>query len=874
MYSTIWNFQEILYFKKLYWTISFSFNVFLSQKNDVMKVCVDPKRFFGVTLWLLFFFIVLAPYKSIADNLFQSLGRVVEWKQETQGIWLKTHNGAQMRITVYSPSVLRVRVRKDSAWDDHSYAVITSPLSTIRWNSTHNAEHIILQTDSVKLTIQKKALRLRLENHAGKLINEDEPALGTGWIGQEMTTFKRLLPDEKFLGLGEKTGDLNRRGNGYTHWNTDAYGYGTGSDPLYGSVPFYIGLHRSESPSGIMYGVFFDNTFKTTINFGASTDRYSSFSAEDGEMNYYYIYRSTIAEIIEDYTWLTGRMELPPIWALGYHQCRYSYFPDKEVLSTARIIREKKIPADVLWFDIHYMDAYKIFTWHPYRFPQHRAMLSELEQLGFKNVVILDPGIKVEKGYNVYEDGVAKNIFLRYPDGALYKGDVWPGTSHFPDFTNPRARTWWGDWLKTLVNDGIDGFWTDMNEPAVWGQRFPDIVEFDFEGNKATHKKGHNVYGMQMARATFENAKEHFNGKRPFVLTRAFYAGVQRYAAVWTGDNTSSEDQMLLGVRLINSMGLSGMPFVGVDVGGFNGGGSRELFARWISIGALSPFFRVHAAINTKEQDPWSFGEDVEEISKRYIGLRYQLLPYLYSAFYEASKTGLPVARTLAINNPFDDKVYDWRYQNQYFLGPAILVAPVTSSQTFAKIYLPDGEWYDVHTDKHYTGKQEIIVETPLERLPLFVKAGSIIPMQSLTQSTSEQPDDTLRLHIYKGSQGLPYTYYEDDGETYKYQKNQDYLKRQIVVEAARKKIQFSQQVGTRTSKFRYVRCIFHGFDVSELSKIRAGGKNVSLQPINSSLFPALSAFDPLNSAIFTNQELSGKSIIFPNIINSFAVEW
>lgn len=808
-------------------------------------------------------------------RLSESLSGLAEWRSEPQGLFIKTATG-NLRAVVFSPTIIRIRIAKDGSFDDQSFAVVVQPQAGIKFTTKENPDNITLSTDALDLVITKNPVRVRFFTKKGELLNEDEPAFGTAWIGHEVTTYKRLLADEKFIGLGEKSGDLNRRGSAYTNWNTDAYGYGTGTDPLYSSTPFYIGVHGFASGKGLLYGIFLDNSYKTHFNFGASNDRYSSFTAEDGEMNYYFIHRPSVGGIVEDYTLLTGRTPLPPLWSLGYHQCRYSYFPDKEVITLARTFREKKIPCDVIWFDIHYMDAYKVFTWNAERFPQPKQMLKELETMGFKNVVITDPGIKVEKGYQAYEDGLQQGIFVKYPDGVPYKGEVWPGWCHFPDFTSPKGRAWWGDKIKSLAEDGIDGFWTDMNEPATWGQHFPDLVEFDYDsdtgGAKATHKKAHNVFGMQMARATYEGAKKYLAGKRPFVLTRASFSGIQRYSAVWTGDNTASDDQLLLGVRLVTSMGVAGIPMTGMDVGGFNGSASRDLFARWMQVGAFMPFFRVHAAVNTKEQDPWSFGEDVEEMNKNYISLRYTLLPYLYSTFYESTQTGIPVARSLTFEYPFDDKIYNSGYQQQYMFGPNIMVAPVVSQKEFAKIYLPPGEWYDAHTDIKLAGKQEVIVETPLEKLPLYIKGGSVLPAQSLVQSTAQQPDDVLTVHIYNGSHGSEYVYYEDDGETFSYQ-NGDFYKRKITFDPLKKKLTLAQAEGKRASKFKNLRLVFHGFDVLP-EQISAAGKKVSLQHDAGILLKPISSYDPQGLQSKASGVSSKKAVVFPNMSENFTVQW
>ena len=291
-------------------------------------------------------------------------------------------------------------------------------------------------------------------------------------------------------------------------------------------------------------------------------------------------------------------------------------------------------------------------------FPNPKALIEGLRAKGFHVVIIVDPGVKVEEGYEPYEDGLAQDVFVKYPDGENFTGEVWPGWCHFPDFTNPRVREWWGDKFKELVDVGIDGFWNDMNEFATWGNRLPDLMEFDHDGERSTVKRARNIYGLQMSRSTYEGTSKLLNGERPFILTRASFAGAQRYSAVWTGDNEASEDHMLLGTRIVNSLGLSGVAFCGPDVGGFAGATYGDLFARWISIGAFTPFFRAHTFVNTNYSEPWAFGEEVEEISRNYINIRYRLMPYIYSSMYEASQTGIPLNRSLAMDYAGHDEVF------------------------------------------------------------------------------------------------------------------------------------------------------------------------------------------------------------------------
>ncbi|MGZ9043229.1 MAG: glycoside hydrolase family 31 protein [Telluria sp.] len=724
--------------------------------------------------------------------------------------------GAHVELTVYSPSVIRVRIDKQKPGRDFSYAVVARPLAA-KTTVSEDDKEVVIATSALKARVAKRPFSITFTTLDGKVINQDEPGLGTSWVGDEVATYKKLQDGERFIGLGEKAGNLDRRGSAYTNWNTDAFKYGAETDPLYASVPFYIGIHH-----GLNYGVFFDNSYQSDFNFGASNNRFSSFSAQGGEMNYYFIYHPRVADIIGSYTALTGRMPLPPLWSLGYQQNRYSYFPDTEVLRIAQTLREKKIPADGITLDIHYMDAYKLFTWDKARFPDPAGMIAKLADMGFKTTVIVDPGIKVEKGYGAYERGLKENIFLKYPDGSDYTGEVWPGWCHFPDFTSENGRAWWRSEVRAYAKAGVAGLWNDMNEISTWGQKMPNNVLFGFDGQPTTHKQGHNVYALEMTRASYEGMKEA-TGQRPFMLTRAGFAGLQRYTAIWTGDNRAEEDHMLLGVRLMNSLGLSGIPFTGMDVGGFIGSATKPLYARWMQIGAFTPYFRNHAANDTRSSEPWTYGEDVETIARNYIGLRYRLMPYLYSAFHDATTTGEPVMRSLAIDYTHDPKVYAREFQNQYMFGKAFLVAPFESTKDFAKVYLPAGKWYDLHSDALHMGGKEHIAELSASKLPVFVKESSIVPVQSLVQSTSEKPDGTLALHIYKGDADNLHVYYEDDGASFAYQKGAFY-KRTISYHAAARRIEIGAAEGSFTSKFSKLQLVLHGFGPSPKLDINGTG--------------------------------------------------
>ena len=775
------------------------------------------------------------------------VGSVQSVEIDGQQVRLRTDN-AHIAVTVYSDAVVRVRIDKQPLGRDFSYAVVAKPQS-VKAAITEDAAQVSIATAALRVRIAKKPFAITFTTVDGKTISQDEAGLGTSWIGDEVTTYKTLQEGERFIGLGEKTGNLDRRGQAYTNWNTDYFAYPATGDPLYASVPFYVGIHN-----GLSYGIFLDNTWQSDFNFGASNKRFSSFSAQGGEMNYYFIHHRRVADIIGSYTMLTGRMPLPPLWSLGYQQNRYSYYPDTEVMHIARTLREKQIPADGITLDIHYMDAYKLFTWDKARFPDPAGMTKKLGDMGFKLTVIVDPGIKVEKGYGAYERGLKDDVFIKYADGQNYQGEVWPGWVHFPDFTSEAGRAWWRTEVRDYAKTGVAGLWNDMNEIATWGQRMPNNVLFNFDGAPTTHKQGHNVFGLEMARASYEGMKEA-TGKRPFMLTRAGFSGLQRYTAIWTGDNVATDDHMLLGVRLLSSLGASGIPFTGMDVGGFSGTPTQSLYARWMQIGAFTPYFRNHAGSNTKASEPWTFGTDVLDISRNYISLRYRLMPYLYSAFHDAAGSGEPVMRTLAIDYTHDARVYEPAFQNQYLFGKAFMVAPFDSRKEFGKVWFPAGKWYDLHTDALQQGGQEQVAELDILKLPVYVKESSIVPVQSLVQSTAERPDGTLALHVYKGDVDSSTVYYEDDGESFAYQKGQFY-QRTLSYDAANRSITLGAVEGSYKSKFDKLQIVLHGF--GEQPALRVNGKDAKTSA-------ATFGFTPQGqvkvSTVVTNND-SGKIVV------------
>ena len=764
----------------------------------------------------------------------KAFGKVLKWSKTPDGL-SGSSDFANFKLTVFETGIVRVQASKFESFESNPYSVVVQPKS-IDFNLEEFEDKLILSTNILRVAINLQSFSLAFFDQNDKLLNQDD-SFGVAWIGTEVTAYKKLQQNEKFIGLGEKTGNLNRFGNAYTHWNTDYFAYGVGDDPLYLSIPFYLGVHHQGH-----YGIFLDNTHKSLFNFGASNNRFASFSAEDGDLDYYFFHYPSISEIITAYTWLTGRMQMPPKWALGFQQCRYSYYPESEVYAVAQAFRDKKMPADVIYLDIHHMEAYKVFTFDGEKFPNPKALITHLKEKGFKVVVILDPGIKTEESYSPFREGLEQGLFVNYPDGQTYEAQVWPGWCAFPDFTKPATRSWWEEKMAFYTEAGVDGFWTDMNEPASWGQCTPNLLEFDYEGEKASHRKARNVFGMQMARSTQAGASKQAPEKRPFVLTRSGFAGIQRYAAAWTGDNIASEEHMLAGIRLVNSLGISGVSFAGYDVGGFAGEASKGLFARWMSIAAFSPLYRAHSMINTKDAEPWAFGEEVEEISRNYLNFRYSLLPTLYSAYYQSTHNGLPLAASLAIHYPQDETIYQTAFQNEYLFCNTFLVAPVESFREISKVYLPQGEWYYLYTDQKYQGVQIIYQDSPLNYLPVYVQAGKIFAQQSPTQHTGMAPDSTLSLHLYRGKTGSTYNHYEDAGEGLGYQEG-EFFSREFQYQPENGSLKINRAQGPFSSHFAKIRLFFHGFESLDLL---LNGTKQDLKSTDFAFLNKLTEFDPL----------------------------
>lgn len=748
-----------------------------------------------VTLSCLFASLTTISAQNI-DQL-EKIGPVVNVTRSENYLTLNCKDNSQVRITVLAPDLVRVRASFSQPLParDHSWAIARQTWEPVRWNLSETSNAVTISTGEIEVFVRRAPLLIEFRDaKTRRVISADQQPMAydaKGLLkgimfdpeaGKFIAVAKKLGFSEHFYGLGEKAARLDKRRSSFVNWNSDTPGYKEGTDPIYQTIPFYIGLEN-----GNAYGIFFDNSYRSYFDFGKSSQQRMWFGAEGGELNYYFFHGPAISKILGRYADLTGRMPLPPLWALGNQQSRWSYYPDTMVEQVVREYRQRDLPLDVIHLDIDYMSGYRSFTWDTRRFPDPRGLIEKLGKQGVKVVTIVDPGIKhqpvaataaritsirpelepQDQRYYVFDQGLERNFFQRRKNGDLFIPRVWPGDSVFVDYTLPEARTWWGDLHRAYTDHGVAGIWTDMNEPADFvdqtGKNQIDVVSHD-EGEKSTHAKNRNTFALLMARATYEGLERLQPDRRPYVITRAGYAGVQRYSTMWTGDTNSTWEAHALSIPMFQSLGLSGQPFVGADVGGFMGRASGELLVRSYQVSFLAPFCRNHKVIDGYDQEPWRFGEYYEGIIRKFLKLRYELMPFLYTTLEEAHQTGVPLFRPLLLNYQQDSNTVN--LDDQFMVGKDLLVAPIISSgATERLVYLPKGDWYDYWTNKKHSGGTMIRVAAPLDSVPMFVRAGAIIPTAPVMNYIGERAWDPITFAIYPDESGsAETTLYEDDG--------------------------------------------------------------------------------------------------------------
>ena len=745
--------------------------------GDLLKqFLAGPTRILAVVLSL-----SVARQTLAAQSLYTYLGNARGYDRTPAGVVVRAEHG-NVLIEAIAGVGVRVRTRfGDNPAFPATHSLATGDTAPKLGSGTIrvSGDSILVSAEGVVVRVARHPVRVRVTDSTGHELFAE--SFGAGSTGAHVAHILHDPEGARYYGLGEQPMPLLRNGSVYPLWNTDRFGYRVGDMPIYSSIPFYLGVR-----DGRTYGILYDNPYRAEFDFSARMRSSVSYLAEGGidggELRYYVIPGPGIDSTIARYTRLTGRTSLPPRWSLGYHQSRYSYYPDTTVENLAREFRRRDIPADVIHLDIHYMRGYRDFTFDPERFPQPKRLIGALAAQGFHVVTIVDPGLKIDSAWSVYRDGLARNAYVTLPDGTPYVAIVWPGRSVLPDFSRAAVREWWGAQHRALTDLGVAGVWNDMNEPASFGgQTITDIAQFEGDGHPGSHLEYHNQYGTLMARAATEGFRALRPDKRPFVITRAGYAGVQRYATIWTGDNNSTWDHLRISLPMILGLGLSGVPFAGSDIGGFNGEPSAELYSRWLQAATLVPFMRTHAMIGTPRREPWSYGAEHERANRATIRLRYHMMPALYTAYFQHTRSGTPVVKPVFWNALTDSAAL--ATDDEFILGDHLLVAPVVDSgKTSRTVYLPAGRWYRLGGSEAYDGGRSVTVQAPnvptdggdttgLRGLPVFARAGAVIPSQAVLLYEGQRALDTLNLDIYPGS--AMSELYEDAGDGYAYQRGE-----------------------------------------------------------------------------------------------------
>lgn len=788
---------------------------------------------------------VFAEWKTVG-----SVTRILE--QKANYAILQTSSGAKVYVGFLNMNTVRVRLAPNESFETFpQYAFDEAERQVPLVKLTQTREKIILANAlGAKVEIHKTPLFITVFDEKGEIVVDDSRAMAFDpQSGEVAATKARKSLTETYYGFGEKALPFSRDGQAIVNWNTDAYAYGPGTDPIYQSIPFFIALNMGKS-----YGLFFNNTFRTNFDMGkAAPDKYS-FSAPGGELDYFIFTGGrdrTPRQILQDYADLTGKTPLPPLWALGNQQSRFSYFPESRVREIADGFRRRKIPCDVIYLDIDSMDGFRVFTWNREFFPNPRKLTDDLHEKGFRSVIIVDPAVKADENYAVYKDAKTQGLSVKNADGTDFVGQVWAGKSVFPDFANPKTRQWFGEQYKGYISDGIDGFWNDMNEPSNFpdwqglqepigmnhpqktlpldarhtldskiarsadmskvytdktsGKQYTPLKTIESSG---THARFHNVYGMLMAQSTFEGVRKLRPDARPFVLTRAGFSGIQRYAAVWTGDNVASWEHLRLSLPMLLNFSVSGVPFIGADVGGYAGNPSGELYARWLQAASFTPFLRSHSEKGAANKEPWEYGDEFTRVNRQTIELRYQFLPYLYTLFYEHERTGQPVLRPLWYEYPKDYRTY--LLEDEYLVGRDLLVAPVLNEgQRRRGVYFPAGDdWRDWQTGEIYKGGNWAEVGAPLDKLPVFVRVGAVIPTQPVIENTTEMPKVDLTLTVVTGiapDKTETAKIFQDAGDGYAYRSNQ---KREIGIEHRKGLLRINYAGNFQGQKIRFIEAL------------------------------------------------------------------
>jgi len=768
------------------------------------------------------------------------LGALASARANTRGGLALGFDGAAGELSVALDGSIRLRIARGRELPSDLGAALGRPawpLATI--DARNESGEIAVSTGSAEggshIVLAAQPFSLRVETRDGReLATLAHFRLGASAHGGGSVRLASGVREHVF-GLGEKSGPMDRRGRATLLRNQDPE-IGLDSDALYASIPFAL-LH--DVSAGRSRGILLDTLGAAFVDAAASDASSIELTCAFGALDVVVYPGPKPADVLRRFTAHVGRSAIPPRWALGHHQSRWSYRTQREVLAIARELRERGIPSDAIHLDIDHMRGYRVFTWDARRFPDPAAMTRELASRDLRAVAITDPGVKVDDAFALYREGRERGYFVNDESGAPFALRVWPGDSALPDFGREDVRAWWAQHHAPLLDAGVAGIWADMNEPAGWkrdlrfgtgiplvrpgGQvDFGKAVQRSLADREASvpHESIRNAYGLSQVRASRDALLRAHPGERPFVLSRAGCQGIQQFAALWTGDSFSRFEDLRESVRMLLGLSASGVAFCGADIGGFAGNATPELYARWVQIGALYPFARTHSMWASRRQEPWSFGRRVEHIAREALALRMRLIPYLSTLLRDAAETGAPVWRPLFYEFPDDgESVF---CEDQVMLGPWLLAAPVLERGARERdVYLPPGVWLDWYDDARHVGPKRLRVPAPLERLPLFARAGAAIPLQSPELSTAARPREPLVVEVFPGADGQS-VLAEDDGSsadgpvTRTRMRVRDRAAGRLRLEIARRDGDYD--VGERT-----VRVCFRG--VGRPSEVRLGGE-------------------------------------------------
>ncbi|MFH6991593.1 glycoside hydrolase family 31 protein [Flavobacterium sp. FlaQc-48] len=720
----------------------------------------------------------LLAFTGYSQTKEQYLGNCSGYAVTGNKIVFNCSNKAKVMLQLCSGEVIKIWVSANGNFirNNESFAVVEEDLGwkdVIHVKEETSAYEIF--TEQLRIRVNKAPFQLQIFDKYQKLLFSDYAEKGFAYNSDKIKSYKTLRHDEQFFGLGEKSGPLNRRGGSYKMWNSDQPCYGLNEDPLYKSIPFFMSSNH--------YGIFFDNTYKTEFKFGSESNEYYSFEAPAGQMIYYFMFGNNYKEIIKNYIALTGKPIMPPQWALGFSQCRGDYTREDQAREVAAEFRKRKIPCDIIYQDIGWTEGLQDFDWRKNNYKNPAAMVKDLSEMGFKMIVSQDPVISQanEKqwkeadalGYLVKDIRTSKSYDMPWP---------WGGNCGVVDFTKPEVADWWGEYQQKPLNDGVRGFWTDMGEPAWSNEDAADRLQM--KHHLGMHNEIHNVFGFTWDKVVTEQFYKRNPNKRVFQMTRAAYAGLQRYTFGWSGDSGNGSNvldgwkQMANQIPVGLSAGMGLIPFWTCDISGYCGDikdydAMAELYVRWLQFGVFNPLSRAHHE-GGNAVEPWKFGMEAENISRKSIELKYKLFPYIYTYAREAHDTGMPLMRALFLEYPNDKETF--KLNSQFLFGKELLVAPVVEQGAITKeVYLPEGEWIDFNSGLiQYKGEQWITVDAPLNTIPVFVKKGSIIPQMPVMQFIGEKTSYPVTFDVFPAAlnKEASFTLYEDDGETRDYEKD------------------------------------------------------------------------------------------------------